>query len=501
MKLLKVILQLSIIHALLMSNSYAQTQKDSAIISMPGPLLGVAWGFTYGYDIKPVIFLPQLKKMGVSLTKLYVFWQQLEPAKGQYQWNAVDTFLKQLTPNDEALISVFSSSMWATRVPSTVLPPSMAKSPDEYYHFIYDLVKHCKGKIKLWQNDCEPNNPVYWNGTVDDFTNQFKVFSRAVKDADPTAKVVLGGYDGLFNPPGMGEIPGQRNGLAFFKKAIKETADYFDIFDLRLYANPYTIPARIEFFHKQLMDSAQGQPIICTEYNGPGFFGFPVNFKYIGQVVAWQSAVATGDTAAYLNMKNPLAAMYDSINSLAPQTQMFMMGCSKELNDKYNRLQGRDIVMRNMLALSAGVQKTMYWNLWDNTDNKYDLMTLMFGKNKLVEYANGKLAKEYPEADVFKRMTGYLDQVKTIKKIDIPGKELLYLFEIKRMDKSVVYVAWEKRDTFSGEDQPATNYILPWTANNAKATDTFGNKVATTVSKNTVAIDVSVTPVFIEEHK
>ena len=127
-----------------------------------------------------------------------------------------------------------------------------------------------------------------------------------------------------------------------------------------------------------------------------------------GQVTEWQRAVATHDTTAYLKLKNPITVMYDSISTLAPQTQMFMMGCSKELNDKYDRLQCRDIIMRNILAFSAGVQKTMYWDLWNNTDNKYDLMTLMFGKNKLVEYDNGKVIKEYPEVDVFKRMTGYL---------------------------------------------------------------------------------------------
>ena len=122
--------------------------------------------------------------------------------------------------------------------------------------------------------------------------------------------------------------------------------------------------------------------------------------------------VATHDTVAYAKMKNPIANMYDSINKLAPQTQMFMMGCSKELNDKYDRLQCRDIVMRNMLAFSSGVQKTMYWCLYDNTDNKYDLMTLMFGKNKLMEYSKGKVVKEYPEVAVFKRMAQYLHGVK-----------------------------------------------------------------------------------------
>ncbi len=486
---------------LLIDKADAQIQNDPSAISMAGPQIGVAWGFSYGTDTLPEIFLPELKKMNIHLTKLYLFWQQVEPSKGHFNWSTVDTFLKQLRSPDEALISVFSTSTWATKLSSPTIPASIAKSPEDYYHLIYSLVKHCNGKIKLWQNDCEPNNPVYWNGTVEDFISESKVFYRAVKDANRNAKVVLGGYDGLFNPPGMPEIPGQKHGLAFFSKAIKEAADYFDIFDLRLYANPYTIRGRVEYFKKELADSARNQPIICTEYNGPGFFGFPVNFKYISQVIEWQRVVATHDTAAYLKMGNPLAEMYDSINSLAPETQMFMMGCPEELNDKYDRLQSRDIVMRNILAFSAGVQKTIYWCLTVNTADKYNLMTLMFGKNKLADYDKGKVVKEFQEASVFKRMTGFLNPIQKIARIDVPGKPLLYYFKISKTDGKIVYVVWEKRDAFSGEDQPAISYVLPWNASGAKATDTFGKDVPEKVFNGNLQIDVSETPIFIEENK
>jgi len=42
---------------------------------------------------------------------------------------------------------------------------------------------------------------------------------------------------------------------------------------------------------------------------------------------------------------------------------------------------------------------------------------------------------------------------------------------------------------------------MPWSLNNAKATDIFGNMVPVIVSKSTLTIDVSVTPVFIGVHK
>src|SRR5262249_34916940 len=159
-----------------------------------------------------------------------LFWNQVEPEKGKYDWTAVDRFTGQLQKPDEGLIGIFSSSQWAVKRPSAMLPPSPAKNPDDYYRFVYDLVKHCKGRGRYWQNDAEPNNPVYWSGSREEFVAELKVFFKAVKDADPEATVVLGGYDGLFGPPGGQQFPGQQAGLDFFDYALKEGRPAFDIF-------------------------------------------------------------------------------------------------------------------------------------------------------------------------------------------------------------------------------------------------------------------------------
>jgi hypothetical protein len=72
---------------------------------------GVAWGFLYGYyGEKPESFLPQLRKLGTGFTKVYLFWNQLEPKKGEFDWRSVDALLGQLQPGDELLVSVFCSS-------------------------------------------------------------------------------------------------------------------------------------------------------------------------------------------------------------------------------------------------------------------------------------------------------------------------------------------------------------------------------------------------------
>ncbi len=80
-------------------------------ITMPGSPFGIAWGFLYGYQgVKAEDFLPRIRQLGAGCTKIYLFWNQVEPEKGRYDWSAVDRFVAQLQSPEEGLIAIFSSS-------------------------------------------------------------------------------------------------------------------------------------------------------------------------------------------------------------------------------------------------------------------------------------------------------------------------------------------------------------------------------------------------------
>ena len=122
---------------------------SAAVPERPAPL-GIAWGFLYGYKgTKAEVYMPQLRQLGAGMTKVYLFWNQLEPEKGRYDWSASDAFVNQLHSPEEGLISVFSSSLWATRRASAMLPPSPAKDPADYYRFIHAMVLRYKGRSAI----------------------------------------------------------------------------------------------------------------------------------------------------------------------------------------------------------------------------------------------------------------------------------------------------------------------------------------------------------------
>ncbi len=354
---------------------------------------------------------------------------------------------------------MFSASEWAVTKPSALLPPSPAKNPDDYYRFIFDLVSHCKGRVRYWQNDAEPNSPIYWGGTKEEFVAELALFHKAVKAADPDAVVVVGGYDGLFGPPGTFQFPNQQAGLDFFDYVFKEGHDAFDVFDLRLYGDPYTIVPRVDYMRQMMRAHGFEKPVICTEYGGPNLFELPANRRYIPLVSAWSQGVtgSSGQSSAS-GGAGGVADLYKAMSTLAPETQMFMQGCPPELDAKYQRIQARGIVVRNLFALSAGVQKTIYWYLPADPiegDARFNVMTLMYGKIGLVAHTSQGFGDLRLGAEVFQRMAAALDGVERVTRVEIAAQPSVVLFRVDRGTKAPVWVAWERRDAFAGEDAPA----------------------------------------------
>jgi hypothetical protein len=378
-----------------------------------------------------------------------------------------------------------------------MLPPSPAKEPEDYYRFVYELVRHCRGKVRYWQNDAEPNNPTFWAGTKEEFVSGLTIFYRAVKDADPDAEVIAGGYDGLFVPPTLTDkppFPMQEAGLRFFDYVLDEGRNAFDIFDLRLYGDPYTIRPRIEFMREKMQRLGYEKPTVCTEYGGPSIFQFAANRQYRPWVAAWSQAVAGGQA-------NPVAAeiahLYEVMSTLPPETQMFMLGCPPELNDKLARIQARELVMRNLFAFAAGVGKTLYWQFLHAHGDRNDLMTLMFGKIGMVGEENGALTRRFPVAEAYVRMAAALRGLERVTQIETPDQPEIFLFRVDRGQRGSLYVVWQKRDPLAGEDEPGL-FRWKWSANTVSAIDALGETIQARLLNGEVQVPISVTPVYLD---
>ena len=217
-------------------------------------------------------------------------------------------------------ITVCSSSRWATQQATDFLPPSPAKDLHTYYKFVFRLVRHCAGRVRFWQCDNEPSNVgLTWLGTPQDYVAQLQVMHRAVREADPTAAVVLGGAPYTL-PASTPDSPERQ----FYDVLLRDGRDAFDVFDLHLYGPVEEIVADIETVRSMMRAIGYEKPLVVGEYNAPWPNLYPEATAAMEQAIA---AVAQGsDDTSQTPERAGLADLYERMASLPPQLQMFMRG-------------------------------------------------------------------------------------------------------------------------------------------------------------------------------
>jgi hypothetical protein len=458
-----------------------------------GIRLGIVRGISYGLFGKPDTFMPQLRELGATLVRIYVYWSQAEPEPGNYGFEVVDAFLGQLDGSDEVWVTVCSSSMWATQHATNFIPPSPAKNPDAYYEFVHRLVQHCDGRVRFWQCDNEPNNVgLTWLGTAQQYVAQLELMHRAVKDADPTAAVVLGGA--TYGLPASASNSPERQ---FYDVLLREGRDAFDIFDLHLYGPSEQIFTDIDAARSMMRGYGYEKPLLVGEYDAPWPNLYPEAIAAMEQAMA---AVQARQDPQRAPEEAALASLYEHMADLPPQLQMFMRGCPPELDAKRDRINCREIVMRNLLALSAGVRRTICWNLAPEIpgyENPLSIMDLLFGKFALMGYAGGELGIRHPSAEAFALVAEQLAGVEAVSRLDIPEQPDLFLFDVGRRGRGTLLVMWQQRDSFYGEDEPPVPFEWPWPSSSATAIDALGQIQPVEVRDGRVRLHVSLTPLFV----
>jgi hypothetical protein len=439
------------------------------------------FGVAYGVHFKGSEFMSHLHDLNVKRTKIYLYWHDLEPENDVYDFSLVDDLIAQLGSKDEVLLSIFTSSEWGAEGVGKGFPPL---DYNEYYKFMYDLASHCKGRVKYWQRDVEPATPGNWDeNKPHEYVMTQKKFSDAIKAADPNAVVIGGGHSGFF-------IKGEPMSCDFYEYFLQNSKDDFDVFDIRLYHEIEDIPERIEWFRNKMLEYGYVKPIVTTEYGGPHpcqFEGWEtvrdIMYSYTGGV--YDPEALLQGWAYLLSIKT----------TLEPGMQMFLKDAPAALEAKYLRIQARDMIQRTLLAFAGGAAHAMYWDLYETWFPDLGPHPL-FGKLRLMNPETGERMQAFSVYAMMMQMVGDLTAVTRVS----GTSDTIYLLKVQRAGRGDVYVAWESRDPFDGETEPAVTFTwkLPWTS--VSATDFFGRmEVIKSNGDGTVSIDLTDTPVFIEE--
>lgn len=262
-----------------------------------------------------------LKELGAHWTRQTLDWQAVEPTRGAFRWGLVDATVQLVDASERAgfpihiLVTIRARAPWAGGGGRTARNQQATRPPanlQDYYRFVNAAVKRARGRIHYWQIENEVQYDVFWQGTPQQYLDLLRTGYRAVKDADPSAQVVLAGIGDLAwmtpmvrdealvgkgdqalahynewadrnNSPQARQRPADARQLLAGVRRYDKMSDFtlrllradagrfFDIVDLHAYHPYQLIPAGVKWAQAVVAKQGYSKPIWITETSGPNY--------------------------------------------------------------------------------------------------------------------------------------------------------------------------------------------------------------------------------------
>jgi len=194
-----------------------------------------------------------MDEAGVGIVRTVLDWPSIEPKPGVWRWEGFDRAVERLEEKDIAILGLLDGSApWATSAPS-LSEPYWQKWPSHdlaaFARYVKAVVERYDGDglsdapgspvIRYWEIWNEPNTAFFWRPgpSPEDYVRLLRVSYRAIKLANPSAVVVMGGIAGNgVSYPTFGLADDERN---FLQQVYDHGGkNFFDVANVHLY--PYT---------------------------------------------------------------------------------------------------------------------------------------------------------------------------------------------------------------------------------------------------------------------
>jgi len=148
-----------------------------------------------------VVGAPQIanvKTLGVHWVRMFLQWPELQPTPGPVSSNKLayyERIFTQLPPGTKVILDVVDSPEWETGSSDPHAPP---RNPNDYAAFVAMLAQRWGKLVTAYEIWNEEDASRWWTGGPDPtaYANLLKAAYPAIKAADPSATVVLGGLTG-----------------------------------------------------------------------------------------------------------------------------------------------------------------------------------------------------------------------------------------------------------------------------------------------------------------
>lgn len=149
------------------------------------------------------VYLRQAAKLGQNWVRNHnmlqaTWWCKAQPNPGEFIWKDDDQIGRLEKLDMHVLGQLFTTPNWAaaggpkpeTRGYNQCLKPDLKL----FAEYVRRTVNRHKKYIRYWEIWNEPDVSMFWKGTPEEFAELVQVAVKAVREADPTAKVMAAGY-------------------------------------------------------------------------------------------------------------------------------------------------------------------------------------------------------------------------------------------------------------------------------------------------------------------
>lgn len=288
---------------------WAQSACDPTADNRFGVVEQLTWRFLYSAENMPTA-LELMGAAGIGWVRVNWSWKDMQPQPGTFDFSQFDLVAQMAAEYDIHLLPILLAvPAWASTAPPELIAERGSLSPvdkyrprdlNEWLTYVRTVVERYDGdglddapgspRMDYWEVWNEENLSQYWppQPDVNEYFELLQATYTAIKEVDPTAKIVLGGLSGSgVNAEGTGYLQ-QLYGLG--------GGDYFDVMSIHHYIHPALVD-NIERLQSSLTATRQ-----VMDENGDG--DVPLWLTEIGwsdAPNAWGQATAAQDEiAAYL---------------------------------------------------------------------------------------------------------------------------------------------------------------------------------------------------------
>ncbi|MBE6413270.1 MAG: hypothetical protein E7035_01800 [Verrucomicrobiaceae bacterium] len=178
-------------------------------------------------------------------------WSIIERKKGEYNFSVYDNIVDKLAQRNISVLGIITAG--------GIKGMGAEKNSEEWSAYIRATVNHFKGRVDHWEIINEHDHPVHIVTTDENkgrgYGKLLKIAYKAVKEANPDAKVLYGGL--------------AMTKQDYIEESLKVAGDSYDIMNFHTYPAPNMPEARLEklmdILNKSMQKYGGKKPVWLTE--------------------------------------------------------------------------------------------------------------------------------------------------------------------------------------------------------------------------------------------